>query len=59
MSRVSFDGVDCEVSDLAYKDDSTKTYRLNEETATKEAVEKYFDEWNENTTKISWVTMGV
>lgn len=58
VSRVSFDGVDCEVSHLAYKDDSTKTYRLNEETTTKEAVEKYFDEWNENTTKISWVTMG-
>ena len=57
ISRVSFKGLDCAVTNLAYKDDSKNTYQLNQKTATKDEVEKYFDDWNENTTKISWVTI--
>ena len=57
VSRVSFDGLDCEVSNLAYKDVSANTYQLNQKSATRDEVEKYFDDWNENTTKISWVTI--
>ena len=57
VSRVSFDGLDCAVTNLAYKDDSTNTYQLNKKSATRDEVEKYFDDWNENSTKISWVTI--
>lgn len=57
VSRVTFDGLDCKVSNLAYKDDLANTYQLNKKSATKDEVEKYFDDWNENTTKISWVTI--
>lgn len=57
ISRVSFEELDCVVTNLAYKDDSANTYQLNQKSATKDEVEKYFDDWNENTTKISWVTI--
>ncbi len=57
VSKVSFDGYDCNVTNLAYKDDASSTYQLNEKSATKDEVEKYFDDWNENTTEISWVTI--
>ncbi len=57
VSRVSFDGLDCAVTNLAYKDDSANTYQLNQKSATRDEVEKYFDDWNENTAKISWVTI--
>ena len=57
ISRVSFYGLDCVVTNLVYKNDSTNIYQLNEKSATKDEVEKYFDDWNENTTKISWVTI--
>ncbi len=57
VSRVSFDGLDCAVTNLAYKDDSANAYLLNQKSATRDEVEKYFDDWNENTTKISWVTI--
>ena len=58
INKVSFDGLDYEVINLAYKDDSENTYQLNQESAAKDEVEKYFDDWNENTTKISWTTIG-
>ena len=57
IDKVSFDGLDYEVSNLAYKDDSTNTYQLNKESAKKDEVEKYFNDWKENTTKISWTTI--
>ncbi len=57
ISRVSFEELDCAVTNLAYKDDSENIYQLNQESATRDEVEKYFDNWNENTTKISWVTI--
>ena len=57
ISRVSFEELDCVVTNLAYKNDSTNIYQLNEKSATKDEVEKYFDDWDENTTKISWTTI--
>ncbi len=57
INRVSFDGLDYEVSDLAYKDDAANIYRLNQKSSTKEDVEEYFNDWNENTVKISWETI--
>ncbi len=57
ISRVSFEELDSVVTNLAYKDDSANTYQLNQKSATKDEVEKYFDDWNGNTTKISWTTI--
>ena len=57
ISRVSFKELDCVVKNLACKDDSANTYQLNQKSATKDEVEKYFGDWNENTTKISWTTI--
>ena len=57
ISKVSFDGYDCEVTNIAYKNYSSNTYQLNEKSATKDEVEQYFDDWYENTTKISWETI--
>lgn len=57
ISRVSFEELDSVVTNFAYKDDSANTYQLNQKSATKDEVEKYFDDWNGNTTKISWTTI--
>ena len=57
VSRVSFDGLHCAVTNLAYKNDSANTYQLNQKSATRDEVERYFDDWNEDTIKISWVTI--
>lgn len=57
ISRVEFDGTECKISNLAYKDDSSNIYKLNEKSAEKEETEKYFDDWNNNTIKIDWITI--
>ena len=55
VSRVEFDGLDCTVIQLAYKEDATDTYQLKGKPARKAEVDKYFDDWNANTTKMDWV----
>ncbi len=57
ISKVSFEGLNCQVTNLAYKDESKNEYRLNEKPAEKEAVLTYFDDWNKNTTKLTWTML--
>ncbi len=57
ISKVSFDGLNCQVTHLAYKDEVENEYRLNEKPAEKEAVLTYFDDWNKNTTKHTWIML--
>ncbi len=57
ISRISFSGNSYEITNQAYLDDSQNKYLLGGKSATKEEVEKYFDDWNENTTKASWGTI--
>lgn len=54
ISQIKFDGLECELSDLAYWHDETNTFKLNGKSATEEEVEDYRDDWNKNTTKVSW-----
>ncbi len=54
ISRISFSGTSYEITNLAYKDDSENKYLLDEESAQKSKVEEYFENWNKNTTKITW-----
>lgn len=57
ISNISFSGNSYEITHKAYKDDSENKYLLDGKSAQKEEVEEYFDDWNENTTKVSWVTI--
>lgn len=57
ICRVTFDGVFCNLTALAYKDDSAEVYQLNWEDAEKEAVDAYFADWEANTTKMEWIKM--
>ena len=54
ISKVSFDGLDYEITDLAYKKGSENIYQLDQKPASKDEVENYFDNWTESTTNISW-----
>lgn len=57
VSRVSFNGLEIKKSNLAFISDSKKIYQINDKTQPKEKVQKFIDDWNENTEKISWVTV--
>ena len=57
LTKVTFDGVFCNLTALAYKDDSAEVYQLNWEDAEKEAVDAYFADWEANTTKMEWVNI--
>lgn len=57
VCSVTFDGVFCNLTPMAYKDDSAEVYQMNWEDAEKEAVDAYFADWEENTTKMEWINM--
>ena len=54
ISRISFSGSSYEITNQAYLDDSENKYLLDEKPVQKSEVEEYFENWNKNTTKISW-----
>lgn len=54
ISKISFDGLDYEITDLAYRDASENLYQLDQKPASKDEVENYFDNWTESTTGVSW-----
>lgn len=54
ISRISFSGSSYEITNQAYLDDSENKYLLDEKPVQKSAVEEYFENWNKNTTKVSW-----
>lgn len=54
ISRISFADTSFEITDKAYKNDDDGKYLIKGESTDKGAVEKYFEEWNKNTTKVSW-----
>lgn len=58
VSRIQFEGLECIVSDVAYKNDTKKIYKLNGNLTTKDEVEKYFNSWNQSTTKVSWTKIS-
>ncbi len=54
ISNFSFFNSTFEINDLAYANDSDNKYLLDGKAVNKETVKKYFDDWNKNTTKVSW-----
>ena len=54
ISRISFSGSSYKITNRAYLDDSENKYLLEEKPVQKSEVEEYFENWNKNTTKVSW-----
>ena len=54
ICKISFDGLDYKVTNLAYKDDSKGIYQLSGKDSNKKEVQEYFDDWNKRTTSVSW-----
>ena len=54
ISRISFSGSSYKITNQAYLDDSENKYLLEEKPVQKSEVEEYFENWNKNTTKVSW-----
>ena len=54
VSRISFSGISYEIKNIAYLDDAQNTYLLEDKSVPKNEVEEYFENWNNNTTKVSW-----
>ena len=57
VNRVRFDGLECELTELACKAETENTYALNGKTATKEIVESYFADWKSSGEKITWTSI--
>lgn len=57
VSRVIFDGYDCQITHLAYIKDTEKDYKLNGKTDNKKKVEEYIKNWEENTEIIKYTTI--
>ena len=54
ISRISFSGSSYKITNQAQLDDSENKYLLEEKPVQKSEVEEYFENWNKNTTKVSW-----
>ena len=57
VNRVRFDGLECELTELACKDETENTYTLKGKTATKEIVESFFADWKSSGEKITWTNI--
>lgn len=55
ISTISFKGQDYEITNIAYKDETSGIYKLNGKTASKEKVLKYFEDWDKNTVKVELI----
>ena len=56
IGNMRFDGSECKVINTALANDNDQEYFIDGEKTDQKALKKYFDDWNENTTKISWTT---
>ena len=58
ISNMCFDGSECKVIDKALANDYDQEYFIDGKKTDQKTSKKYFDDWNENTTKISWNTIN-
>ena len=54
ISRISFSGSSYKITNQAYLDNLKNEYLLGDRSVQKNEVEEYFENWNKNTTKVSW-----
>lgn len=57
ISRISFVGTSYQITDLAFENDFDKEYLLDGEATEQETVQKYFSDWETNTTRVTWETI--
>ena len=58
ISRISFSGTSYEITQLAYKDDSSNKYLLNGKPAKKSEVEAFIENRDKNTTEVAWTQIN-
>ena len=58
ISNMCFDGSECKVIDKALANDYDQEYFIDGKKTDQKTSKKYFDDWYENTTKISWNTIN-
>ena len=58
IGNMYFDGNECKVVNKAVANDTEQEYFIDGKETDQETSKKYFDDWNENTTKISWNTIN-
>lgn len=57
IGTMSFDGSEYQVMDKAVSNDNIKEYFIDSVKTDQETAKKYFDDWDKNTTPISWITI--
>lgn len=57
IGNMCFDGSECKVINKALANDYDQEYFIDGKKTDQKTSKKYFDDWNENTSKISWVTI--
>ena len=57
IGNMCFDGNECKVINKALANDYDQEYFIDGKKTDQKTSKKYFDDWNENTTKISWNTI--
>lgn len=55
IAVLKFDGYDFEIVEKAYMNKNENKYLIDGKTEDKDTVEKYFDNWLENTPNVDWV----
>ena len=58
IGNMCFDGSECKVINKALANDYDQEYFIDGKKTDQKTSKKYFDDWNENTTKISWNTIN-
>ncbi len=57
IGNMCFDGSECKVINKALANDYDQEYFIDGKKTDQKTSKKYFDDWNENTTQISWITI--
>jgi len=58
IGNMCFDGSECKVINKALANDYDQEYFIDGKKTDQKTSKKYFDDWNENTTKIAWITIN-
>ena len=59
VCEVEFDGLDFRINTLASQNQEDNIYKIGNQSATKDEVEVYINNWKNNTTQIEWCTIAV
>ena len=57
IGTMCFDGSECKVIDKVFANDNQQEYYIDGQTTDQETAKKYFDDWDKNTDRISWIAI--